>query len=419
MKKIVTATIGVPSFSELSLLPGLVKVLDKMKIHKPTSIQVQAIPSLLNTNDHHMIAAQTGTGKTLTYVLPLFHKLKQLEISSSSILTQKFRPSAIVVVPNRELSSQCEKVMSNFKHDVRLKTSCLYSGKKFNAEAKELESGVDILVGTPEKIDRHRRDKTLFFDNVKYMVVDEADTLIDGGNSNHLDLYCEELIKKTSFSFFAATFPKSVELFLGNRFSFDAEKNGDKPVMKKIIEERTHLNLTHLKHEFIQLQEFDKRPLFLKIMQKVEAMIGKSSCLVFCNSIQSARATDYFMNNNGFKVVSLHGDIPSKKRLENIEKFRDKQVKHLVCTDLGSRGLDFPFVDFVVNFDFPRTVSDYIHRAGRAGRAGRPGSVFSLYRKNDLNIVDQLKHSYDTKKPLKITTSAFSVAKQRNTPDSH
>ena len=239
------------------------------------------------------------------------------------------------------------------------------------------------------------------------MIVDESDTIIDAGYIKHLDLYCKEIIDKAKISFVAATLPSNLHVFLKDHFSF--EKDEKKPFIKKIVEENTHLNLTHLKHDFIQLQDFDKNPLFLKVLQEIDANIGKGSCIIFCNSIQSARATEHFVNEHGFKAVSLHGDIPSKKRIAGIESFRAQEVKYLICTDLGSRGLDFPFVNFIVQYDFPKTTSDYIHRAGRAGRAGKPGTVITLYRLQDLPMVKEFKLSYDKKKPLRITSSAFSL----------
>lgn len=401
------ATIALPSFAELKLLPGLITVLSRMNIQKPTSIQCQAIPSLLSNHQHHMIAAQTGTGKTLAYVLPLFQQLKIKEIEQKAVLTEKFKPKAVIVVPNKELSRQCECVLSLFKHEVRLKTFSVYSGQKWGVECKALEEGVDILVGTPDRIDKHRKEGTLFFDHLSHLIIDESDTLMDSGYSKHLEIYLQELIKKTKISFVAATFPKNLEGFLARHFSLNSE--GDRPFLKQIIEKNTHLNLAHLKHDFIQLQEYDKNPLFSKVIFEVSAGLHGGSCIIFCNSIQSARATEYFVNSLGLKAVSLHGDVPSKERISNIDSFIRQDVKFLVCTDLGSRGLDFPFVNYVVQYDFPKTSSDYLHRAGRAGRAGKAGSVITFYRTNDLPVVKELKNSYDTHRPLNIVSSAFSM----------
>ena len=134
-----------------------------------------------------------------------------------------------------------------------------------------------------------------------------------------------------------------------------------------------------------------------------------TSLIVFCNSVNSARAIEHALANDGMEACSLHGEIPPKLRLVNYLRFKKREAKVLVATDLASRGLDLPFVSHVINFDFPKTTSDYLHRAGRAGRAGREGFVFSLYRDKDMPILEEMKTSHDTKQPLRIKGSAYSL----------
>lgn len=131
--------------------------------------------------------------------------------------------------------------------------------------------------------------------------------------------------------------------------------------------------------------------------------------IIFCNSVNSARAIEHSLANDGMDASSLHGEIPPKLRMANYLQFKARESKILVATDLASRGLDLPFVSHVINFDFPKTTSDYLHRAGRAGRAGREGFVFSLYRNKDLPILEEMKTSHDNKQPLKIKGSAYSL----------
>lgn len=405
--RLAKASLKYKTFEELGLLPGLIKVLKSKEIIQPTAIQSMSIPQLLKNDSHTLIAAQTGTGKTLSYALPLFHLLKAQELESQKILTEKNSPRAVIIVPNRELSKQCELVLSLFKHEIRLKTFSLHSGQKWKTECTGLEQGVDILIGTPDKIDKHRKQNTLNFSKVTNMIIDESDTLIDAGFSKHLDLYFQELRNTAKLAFVSATFSLPLERFITDRFAY--AENQKKPFIQKIIEEKTHLNLTHLKHEFVQLQEYDKNPLFEKMLFDVNSMMGNGGCIIFCNSIQSVRAVEYLVNEKGMKAVSLHGDIPPKRRSDNIAAFNNREAKFLVCTDLGSRGLDFPFVNYVLQFDFPKTQSDYVHRAGRAGRAGRPGSVITFYRKSDIPVVQEFKKSYEKSQPLRMSSSAYSL----------
>ena len=171
------------------------------------------------------------------------------------------------------------------------------------------------------------------------------------------------------------------------------------------------MNLSHLKHEFIQLADFDKiKPLKMLMKEfRQYATKNKTSCIIFCNSVQSARAIEHALAEQGEKTASLHGEIPPKMRANNFEKFKERKADILVATDLASRGLDFPFVSHVMNFDFPKSTSDYLHRAGRAGRAGRPGFVLSLVREKDDPILLEMKAANDNQEPLKIKGSAYSL----------
>lgn len=183
------------------------------------------------------------------------------------------------------------------------------------------------------------------------------------------------------------------------------------PNFKTIIEKSTHLNLSNLKHEFIQIADYDKiKPLQLICKEyRKYARKHQTSCIIFCNSVQSARAIEHTLAADGMETCSLHGEIPPKVRMENYLKFKSREANVLVATDLASRGLDMPFVSHIINFDFPKTTSDYLHRAGRAGRAGREGFVMSMYREKDMPILQEMQHSHDTKEPLKIKGSAFSM----------
>ena len=195
---------------------------------------------------------------------------------------------------------------------------------------------------------------------------------------------------------------------------FGEEEDWDLPGsdFKSIVEKSTHLNLSNLKHEFIHIADYDKvKPLKLLMKEyKKYARKHNTSCIVFCNSVQSARAMEHMLAEDNFKTASLHGEIPPKYRDINFRRFRDQEegCRVLVATDLASRGIDIPAVSHIINFDFPRTISDYLHRAGRAGRAGRPGFVLSLYRNRDMPILTQMQESHETLEPMQISESAFS-----------
>jgi len=185
----------------------------------------------------------------------------------------------------------------------------------------------------------------------------------------------------------------------------------DDPSFKQIVEKNTHMNLNNLKHEFIHLSDIDKiKPLKLLLKEyRKYARKNRTSTIIFCNSVASARAVEHTLSEDGMESTSLHGDIPPKLRISNYLKFKRRESDVLVATDLASRGLDLPFVSHIINFDCPKTTSDYLHRAGRAGRAGREGFVFTLYRHKDMELLEEMKSSHDNKRPLKIKGSAYSL----------
>lgn len=394
-----------PTFQTLGLLKTICDSVASLGISSPTPVQKLAIPSLLQSNCHHLIAAQTGTGKTLAYVLPVLQRIKSREEEAGERLTRPNRPRALIMVPTRELSLQLFQVMTAFKHTVRFKTFAVHSGVTPRVLHKELNEGLDLLIGTPDHLRRCRDWGILQLNNVESLVFDESDTMVDAGMSKVLHEYVD-ITKTARCIFVGATHPQQLESSLTAKFDFNPK--GKLPYLKRIVAPDTHLNLTNIRHELISLTNYDKNPQFLSILKQNQHKISKSGCIVFCNTIKSARSTDYLLNEQGFSAVSLHGEVPSELRARNVERFRMGFAKILVCTDLGSRGLDFPDVELVLQYDFPSTISDYLHRVGRTGRGGRLGVAISLYRRKDKEVVQQLRDSFDSKQPLKITNSAYS-----------
>lgn len=157
------------------------------------------------------------------------------------------------------------------------------------------------------------------------------------------------------------------------------------------------MNLQHVEHEFVHCAGLDKKDPISKLLKEVNAKMTKldGSAMIFCNSVPSCRSLDYALSQEGYDVVSFHGDIPKKMRMQNFQRFKTKECRIMICTDLASRGLDFPFLTHVLNYDFPMTTSDYLHRAGRTGRAGRKGWIISLYHNKDNGILSELKKAHD------------------------
>ncbi|CAI2364365.1 unnamed protein product [Moneuplotes crassus] len=418
------------SFRELNLMEEICQVLEKHHIRAPSSIQSLAIPELLKGKSA-LLTAQTGTGKTLAYATPIIHMLKMQELQAQIRLTVPHRPRTIVIVPNRELAQQAEEVFRMFMYDVPLRFYAAFAGTKLSTEFKKIQEGIDCLITTPDRLVRHRDAKKIFLSNCSSVVIDECDTLLDAGMGDFITNLITPLVKtpnsqemqyvhekkvdhstQRQIVFCSATITKQMESLV-SKFWIPGDKK-----FVHLVEKNTHMNLTNLDHEFIKLSERDKYEPLRHVLKEFQSFIRTENTagMIFCNSIQSARSAEHTLRSFGFKVSSLHGDIPPMMRNKYVADFRNRKTDLLVATDLGSRGLDFPFVSHVFNLDFPKTVSDYIHRAGRAGRAGKEGYVKSFYRKFDEPIIDQMRRSHEDSIPMKIGGSSFTYRKTFERP---
>jgi superfamily II DNA/RNA helicase len=262
---------------------------------------------------------------------------------------------------------------------------------------------------------QHRRDgQKLFLSNLETLVIDEFDTFVDSGMEANIRKLLEQYLSvgPRQVIFASATVTKQMKALAADFFGAGTDPAHD---FKELIEKSTHMNLQNLKHEFIHIADYDKiKPLKLLIKEfKKYQRKHNTSAIVFCNSVASARAIEHALSEEGLKTASMHGDIPPRMRERNFEDFKVQKAEVLVATDLASRGLDIPFVSHIINFDFPKSNSDYLHRAGRAGRAGRPGFVLSLYRERDQPVLEAMKDSHETLEPLKIEGgSAYSIRKK-------
>lgn len=438
------------SFKEFRFLPQIYNVLEKMSIISPTSIQNTIIPKLLNSKEHIFFASNTGMGKTLSYLLPIVNHLKINEITTEEILTKEKRPRCIIIVPSRELAQQVEEVAKEFIYDLPLKVKSLFVGQDFSKEREFLEKGVDILITTPERLKRHWVKENVFLTNLNFLVIDELDTLLDAGYSDLLEemmkisirrgVYNVENKKKISEEVFfklimaSTTLTQSIDVWLdeifnkkdvflirNNEYLFESK-------LIKLIDKSTNHNLSNVKHQFIHVTEYDKfntlinivnekyvktgcKPVLssMTVSEKKAHQKGDDSIIIFCNSINCVRKVEYILKENGIEASCIHGDIPPFRRQTELYMFKSKKRKILVCTDIISRGLDFPFVYYVINFDFPISLSDYVHRAGRTGRAGREGLCISLFRRKNEDVVDEIRKSQEMKEPLNIQRSMFSM----------
>eukprot|EP00741_Cyanophora_paradoxa_P008171 tig00001265_g7908.t1 len=382
-----------------------------MGIHSPTPIQELAIPPIKRRTDV-LITAPTGTGKTLAFLLPVVHNLKEEEEVEEGKTTE-MRPRALVLVPNRELALQVLSVGKQLAHHAKFSSLAVVGHKKQSEQRKTMERGVDLVVATPGRLLKHRERGNVFFTRVRYLVIDEADTMVDPTFLPDLEALLVPIRRNVEEK------GRSVQVILASAsVTGPVSRLCDKhfPGAQRITAPDAHQLPPKGQHHFLRIPALQKQQELLRV---VRSRAGQGT-LVFCNTIDSCRATAHFLAESGVPApASLHGGIPPRLRAEEWAKFTSGEASVLVCTDIAARGLDTTSVGHVVNFDFPRTAVDYLHRAGRTARAGRPGVVTNLVAPRDGPLADLLQDALRRRRPLPLDASSSNARALASRPAPH
>ncbi|PKI58066.1 hypothetical protein CRG98_021559 [Punica granatum] len=361
----------------------------EMGIEVPTEIQCIGIPSVLEGKSL-VLGSHTGSGKTLAYLLPLVQLLRRDEVMYGMLMKPR-RPRAIVLCPTRELSEQVFRVAKSISHHARFRSTMVSGGGRIRPQEDSLNNPVDLVVGTPGRVLQHIEEGNMVYGDIKYVVLDEADTMFDRGFGPDIRKFLSplknRLLKPDAKGFqtvlVTATMTKAVEKLVDEEF-------------QGIVHLRTssiHKKVATARHDFIKLSGSENK--LESLLQVLEPSLAKGNkVMVFCNTLNSSRAVDHFLSENQISTVNYHGEVPAEQRVENLEKFKKEEgdCPTLVCTDLAARGLDLD-VDHVIMFDFPLNSIDYLHRTGRTARMGAKGKVTSLVAKKDLLLATRIEEA--------------------------
>jgi superfamily II DNA/RNA helicase len=362
------------SFSQLQLAPNLAKAVAEMGYETMTPIQAQAIPVVLSGQDV-MGAAQTGTGKTAAFSLPLLQRMLAHENTSTSPARHPVR--ALVLLPTRELADQVAQQVKLYAKYTQLRCAVVFGGMDMKPQTAELKRGVEVLVATPGRLLDHIEAKTAVLNQVEYVVLDEADRMLDIGFLPDLQRILSYLPKQRTTLLFSATFSPEIR-----RLASSYLQN---PVTIEVARpNQTASTVTQL---FFNINEDDKRRALKQILKQKEI----SQAFVFVNSKLGCARLARSLENDGLRTAALHGDKSQDERLKALEAFKKGEVDLLVCTDVAARGLDIKDVPAVFNFDVPFNAEDYIHRIGRTGRAGAEGLAVSFASASDLRLVSDIE----------------------------
>jgi ATP-dependent RNA helicase RhlE len=362
------------AFSKLSLAEPLTRAVAEMGYESMTPIQAQAIPVVLEGRDV-MGAAQTGTGKTAAFSLPLLQRLLKHENASTSPARHPVR--ALVLLPTRELADQVAQQVKLYAKYTNLRSAVVFGGMDMKPQTAELKRGVEVLVATPGRLLDHIEAKNAVLNQVEYVVLDEADRMLDIGFLPDLQRILSYLPKQRTTLLFSATFSPEIKR-LASSYLQD-------PVTIEVS--RPNTTASTVEQHFYSVTDDDKR----RAVKQIVRQRGISQAFVFVNSKLGCARLARSLEREGLKTTALHGDKSQDERLKALDAFKKGEVDLLVATDVAARGLDIKDVPAVFNFDVPFNAEDYIHRIGRTGRAGASGLAVTLVSPSDNRLMGDLE----------------------------
>src|SRR5947208_15552704 len=362
------------SFSNLSLAEPLARAVAEMGYETMTPIQEQAIPVVLQGKDV-MGAAQTGTGKTAAFSLPLLQKMLKHENASMSPARHPVR--ALVLAPTRELADQVANNVKAYSKHTKLRATVVFGGIDMKPQTLELKAGVEVLIATPGRLLDHIEAKNCVLNQVEYVVLDEADRMLDIGFLPDLQRILSYLPQQRQTLLFSATFSPEIKRL--------AESYLQNPLMVEVA--RPNATATNVEQHFYSVATEDRRRAVLKLLK--ERSIGQA--LVFVNSKLGCARLARSFERDGLRTNALHGDKSQDERLKALEAFKKGEVDVLVATDVAARGLDIVDLPAVFNFDVPYNAEDYVHRIGRTARAGASGLPITLVSRDDSRLVADIE----------------------------
>ncbi len=353
------------TFAELGLNPDILKAVDETGYTTPTPIQAQARPHVLAGRDILGIA-QTGTGKTASFTLPMIHLLAQGRPKARM-------PRSLILEPTRELAAQVAENFEKYGKYHKLSMALLIGGVSFEDQNKKLDRGVDVLICTPGRLLDHVERGRLMLTGVQVLVVDEADRMLDMGFIPDVEKICRMVAGSRQTLFFSATMPPEIQMLVD---TFLRE-----PVRIEIARQATTAET--VTQYLVAVGGNDKREAIRRLIREEEI----KNAMIFCNTKRMVGVLAHSLERHGFSVAALHGDLDQHVRTNVLDAFRAGKIQLLVASDVAARGLDIPDVSHVFNFDVPTHSEDYVHRIGRTGRAGRDGMAITLATPDDVRLV--------------------------------
>lgn len=365
------------NFKNLGIKSDILNVLEKSGIQTPTDIQKETIPFIKEGRD--VIAeAQTGTGKTLAFLLPIF---ENISLDSKGI-------QALIISPTRELAIQITEEAIKLKEGKDINILSAYGGKDIGSQLKKLMGNIQLVIATPGRLLDHLKRGTIDLKGLKTLVLDEADQMLFMGFKNEVEAIMKETPKKRQTLCFSATMDSKVKK-LSYRYMID-------PVVISVKKEE--ITLKNIKQDVVETTDRRKQDALCKILDEDNPFMA----IIFCRTKRRVDNLELDLHKRGYNCKKIHSDIPQPKRERIMKSFRNADIQYLIATDVAARGLDISGVDNIYNYDIPENVESYIHRIGRTGRAGECGYTCLFVDPKDSRMLAEIEETIEFKIPRRI-----------------
>lgn len=387
-------SISSTTFESFNFNPALLKSINDSGYSSPTPIQSATIPIVLSGRDL-MGCAQTGTGKTAAFILPILQKIASEKKSGRG-------PRVLVLAPTRELAMQVKDAASKYaKHLRSLKIISIIGGASYSVQHKQLSQTVDLLIATPGRLIDHLESGRVDLSNLEMLILDEADRMLDMGFLEDVEYIASATPESRQTLMFSATFDKSIT-----------------KLAQRLLKKPEHVNITQQKSQHKQIEQrlhyANSQTHKERILLDSLSSSAVELAIIFTGTKRSADELTETIRESGFEAAALHGDMPQRKRIRTLDKMRQGELRILVATDVAARGIDVTGISHVFNYDLPRTGEDYVHRIGRTGRAGATGTAISFVIPKERQLLKRIEQFIGHEIVLADSSSAPSSKFQRD-----
>ncbi|MFR3995703.1 MAG: DEAD/DEAH box helicase [Turicibacter sp.] len=376
------------TFNEFKLSSDILKALNGLGYHEATEVQAQVIPTILNKEDL-MVQSKTGSGKTASYGIPVCEQIDW----------EENKPQALILTPTRELAVQVQEELMHIGRFKRLKVVAVYGKSPFKDQVRELKQKTHIVVGTPGRVLDHIERGTLNLQQIKSVILDEADEMLNMGFIETVEMILKMTPKARQTMLFSATMPNAIKKLAKNYLSQPTEiKIESKSIATDLVE-----------HELYPVRMQEK----VRLLQDLLTVQNPERCIIFCSTREAVDALYQGLKAKGYPVNRLHGGLEQKDRLDIMRQFKMGRFAYLVATDVAARGIDVSGMTHVFNFDLPEEKDAFVHRIGRAGRAGEKGKAITFVTPFETKWLEEIQNYIGFELPVAERPVATEVEKSR------